>query len=397
MHDAAPSPNPYRELVEKYEALLELQRQPMMRARQPTLQDELTSDDFSSINTKDTDDEQCRQTKTAQSDMRPRKMCLRTPTDFSEAETLSSGFSDETSNKSTQTEENFLCTIADGDDKFSIYDDAAIPIDARFRNRPEYRELFKEIFAILKRAAENKDEGEKLPLLDDNDPCFKAPPVTPAVEELPAFPDDTASVISSVVSEQSVAMSECITKRERQSIISTVKKHVQKNGQENKPPPPLVGKVLPDGRILTPLKREPLEYLAVSVNVRKKNRRRSRGTPLDRSESPIVPSPPRVYFASGGKKRRDYRSVPSSSLASSSVNVGEWNGNSMTIYNKSMQSPSASSSTMNTTFQSPLVGKTPDFRRRTSTASQDLHKLRKLELSYAEVLRRADTKNMHRK
>ncbi|XP_037048610.1 cerebellar degeneration-related protein 2-like isoform X2 [Bradysia coprophila] len=390
LHDSAPSPNPYRELVEKYEALLEVQRQPI-RARQPTLQDELTSGDFSSINTKDTDDERCRQMK-AQNDPRPRKMCLRTPTDFSEAETLSSGFSDETSNKHTQTEENFLCTIADGDDKFSIYDDATMPIDSRFRNRPEYRELFKEIFAILKRAAENKDEGEKLPLLDDNNPCFKAPPVTPAAEELPPIPDDTESIISSVVSEQSVAMSECITKRERQSIISTVKKHVQKSGQENNPP---VGKVLPDGRILTPLKREPLDYLAVSVNVRKKNRRRSRGTPLDRSESPIVPSPPRVYFASG-KKRRDYRSMPSSSLANSSVNIGEWNGSSMTIYNKSMQSPSTSS-TMNTTYQSTPVGKTPDFRRRTSTASQDLHKLRKLELSYAEVLRRADTKNMHRK
>lgn len=364
---------------------MEVKRQPI-RTRQPTLQDELMSDDFSSINTKDTDDEHCRQMK-AQNETRPRKMCLRTPTDFSEAETLSSGFSDETSNKSTQTEENFLCTIADGDDKFSIYDDATMPIDSRFRNRPEYRELFKEIFAILKRAAENKDEGEKLPLLDDNNPCFKAPPVTPAAEELPAFPDETESVISSIVSEQSVAMSECITRRERQSIISTVKKHVQKNGQENKPP---IGKqVLPDGRVLTPLKREPLEYLAVSVNVRKKNRRKSRGTPLDRSESPIVPTPPRVYFASG-KKRRDYRSVPSSSLAN--VNIGEWNGNSMTIYNKSMQSPSASS--MNSSVQSPQVGKTP---RRISTASQDLYKLRKLELSYAEVLRRADTRNMHKK
>lgn len=367
-------------------------KRPPIRTRQPTLQDELISDDFSSINTKDTDDEHCRQMK-SQSDVRPRKVCLRTPTDFSEAETLSSGFADETSNKSTQTEENFLCTIADGDDKFSIYDDAAMPIDSRFRNRPEHRELFKEIFAILKRAAENKDEGEKLPLLDDNNPCFKVPPVTPAVEELPAFPDDTESIISSVVSEQSVAMSECITKRERQSIISTVKKHVQKNGQENKPP---IGKVLPDGRVLTPLKREPLEYVAVSVNVRKKNRRRSRATQLDRSESPIVPTPPRVYFASSGKKRRDYKSVPSSSLASTSVNIGEWNGNSMTIYNKSMQSPSASS-TINSSLQSPLVGKTPDFRRRISTASQDLHKLRKLELSYAEVLRRADARSMHRK
>ena len=91
------------------------------------------------------------------------------PTDFSEAETSSSGFSDETSNKATQTEGrpgSFLCSIADGEDcKFSIYDDNS-PFESRFRKTPEYRQLFSEIFSVLKRAAEAKDEGEKLPLLD---------------------------------------------------------------------------------------------------------------------------------------------------------------------------------------------------------------------------------------
>lgn len=123
----------------------------------------------------------------------PNKTFSTTPTDFSEAETSSSGFSDETSNKATQTESHrlpgsFLCTIVDGEDcRFSIYDNAS-PVDGRFRNTPEYRSLFREIFDILKKAAEAKDEGEKLPLLDDIslplDPP-RVPPVTPAKEELP--------------------------------------------------------------------------------------------------------------------------------------------------------------------------------------------------------------------
>lgn len=93
---------------------------------------------------------------------------------YSETETTSSsGFSDETSNKCTQTETfftgSFLCTISDGDDcRFSIYDDAS-PVESRFRKTPEYRQLFREIFAVLKRAAEAKDEGERLPLLQDTE------------------------------------------------------------------------------------------------------------------------------------------------------------------------------------------------------------------------------------
>lgn len=65
-----------------------------------------------------------------------KRKVMQTPTDFSEAETSSSGFSDEISNKCTQTEETFLCTIADGEDKFSIYDEAS-PIDSRFRHCPK--------------------------------------------------------------------------------------------------------------------------------------------------------------------------------------------------------------------------------------------------------------------
>lgn len=483
--ESSSRPDPYRDLSEKYEALLEVRRNriigtsstPNAVAAATTtitsgpqnLHDELTSGDFSSINTNtnagaippneiassvvidqrrppaanrnncssgdNTSVIGSTNNGTTASTTNGRKTVLRTPTDFSEAETSSSGFADETSNKCTQTDETFLCSIANGEDQFSIYDDAATPaIDSRFRNRPEYRELFKEIFAILKKAAENKDKGDKFPLLDDScSPCFKVPPVTPAAEELPPFPDhsladETESIMSSIVSEQSVAMSERITKQERKTIMDTVKKHIEKShsgatgslvnatggaagGQENKPPH-IAKQMLEDGRVLTPFKRQPLEYLAVSVNIRKKNRKKSRGSPLDRSESPLaLPSPPRVFYAnSQGKKRRDMRSTllgttstmtgsqgsaggPSGSSTPAPSNM-EWNGHSMTVYNRNMKGTAASAAnTATDAAGKPIkcVDASSSTRRvefkRTSAASQDLLMLKQLDLSYAQALR----------
>lgn len=160
---SAPSPNPYRDLVDKYEALLEVHNAEFNRARQDditpanSLHDELTN----ATANKDTNENEQQQftnqnrklmqasaataavvaaaaaaAAAADASGAKRKVNLQTPTDFSEAETSSSGFSDEISNKCTQTEETFLCTIADGEDKFSIYDEAS-PIDSRFRHCPK--------------------------------------------------------------------------------------------------------------------------------------------------------------------------------------------------------------------------------------------------------------------
>ncbi|XP_065074937.1 uncharacterized protein centrocortin isoform X2 [Ochlerotatus camptorhynchus] len=475
----ASSNNPYRELVEKYEALLEVQRNSVNRkpsgvgtgtggglppnsvsaAQQPQdgapqhhhhnhHHEELGSGDFSSLNTKFTDEDGSKKDDQSSNGTR-RKIGLRTPTDFSEAETTSSGFSDEISNKATQTDErprNFLCTIADGEDcKFSIYEDQTV-IDSRFRFSPSHRDLFREIFTILKKAADNRDEGEQLPLLDDQNPpaskavtAPKVPPVTPANEEPPSeFGDDTQSVISSAVSEQSFAMSECITKSERKKIEKQTK-YAEKHGeQENKPPVGVAA--LPDGRILTPYKRQPLEYLSVAVGVNKKKsrRRRNRGSgsdSMDRSDSPIaLPTPTRAYTSTGKKGRSSFRPwnpnepvgspTGNSSAASASTTAAaaasEWNGNSMTIYNRSVNSPtpntssqrsdqsfrnlttggSTSSSSANRNVSTAgsgsnrfadLVDENGDVVQfKPSSASQDLHKLKKLDLSYAEVLRRAD-------
>ncbi|XP_038104868.1 uncharacterized protein LOC6050468 isoform X2 [Culex quinquefasciatus] len=452
------SNNPYRELVAKYEALLEVQRNSLMRKASTTTAttltgvtppqqgqtqqssgqqqqpgEELGSGDFSSLNTKFTDEDGNSKKDDQSSNgggTTRRKIGLRTPTDFSEAETTSSGFSDEISNKATQTDErprNFLCTIADGEDcKFSIYEDQTV-IDSRFRFSPSHRELFREIFGILKKAADNRDEGDQLPLLDDQNPVVggnggkggapKVPPVTPAAEEPPSeFGDDTQSVISSAVSEQSFAMSECITKSERKK-IEKQNKYAEKHGeqqQENKPPVGVAA--LPDGRILTPYKRQPLDYLTVAVGVNKKKsrRRRNRGTgpDMDRSDSPVSTTPSSPRCGSSGKKGRTlYRpwnpnaaspATPSSSnlVSTSSPNgtaTAEWNGTSMTIYNRSINSPTPSSQQQprnpvrpaNHNRFADLADDTP-VQFKPSTASHDLHKLKKLDLSYAEVLRRAD-------
>lgn len=393
---AAPSPNPYRDLVDKYEALLEVHNAAFNRNRQDEttpvsgLQEELISGDFSSINTKDNDPENSRIKEVTVPTGAKRKICLRTPTDFSEAETSSSGYSDETSTKCTQTDETLLCTIADGDDKFSIYDEAS-PIDSRFRHCPRYRYLFKEIFATLKKAAENKDEGEKLPLLDDSS-NLKVPPVTPAAEELPSFPDETESVVSSVVSEQSIAMSECVTKHERK----TAKKNLEhKVGQENKAP--ATKEITENGRVLTPFKREPLEYLAFS-NIRKKNKKRSKNA-FDPSDKPVPPMSPRFFYVNNRKRReRQLYQMPKATTAAAAAATDSvaaaaesiWNGNSITVYNRNIQSPTPSTGKKAATAEAVV------FRSK-STASHDLHKLIKLDLSYAEVLRRADQCKHHRR
>lgn len=152
LHLSAPSPNPYRDLVDKYEALLEVHNSAFTRNRQDdmtpvsSLHDELSN----ATSNKDANEMKQQQQQNKEDDKlmhataaadaaatgAKRKVHLQTPTDFSEAETSSSGFSDEISNKFTQTEETFLCTIADGEDKFSIYDEAS-PIDSRFRHCPK--------------------------------------------------------------------------------------------------------------------------------------------------------------------------------------------------------------------------------------------------------------------
>ncbi|XP_073984784.1 cerebellar degeneration-related protein 2-like isoform X8 [Rhodnius prolixus] len=202
-------PNPYRTLVEKYEALVRAQQASgpagILRPHQPadtagrcmSLQEELAMSGEFTVSSTSSQYHRQEDEDDGHFDVGPTTMVSgdKLGPDFSETETSSSGFSDETMNKSTQTEAHvppgsYLCSITDGDVcKFSIYREAS-PIETRFRKTPEYRRLFREIFDVLKKAAEAKDEGESLPLLEDETPLVesmpKVPPVTPCIEEVPA-------------------------------------------------------------------------------------------------------------------------------------------------------------------------------------------------------------------
>lgn len=380
----------YRDLVEKYEALLEVQRNKASRSQKTnslSLQEEMQmSGNFNNLSTKDTDEESGHgdSLQPEKQAKKERKSFLQTPTDFSEAETNSSGFSDEISNKATQTEGrpgSFLCTIADGEDcKFSIYDDGSPVIDSRFRTRPEYHELFSEIYTVLKKAAENKDKGDDLPLLDDHNTPIKSipqvPPVTPATEECPDFPDnatdDTQSIVSSVMSELSTSQMDPPT------IIEDKENCIAVEVKEKKEEP-----------ILTPLVRQPLEYLSVGVNVRKRSSSRRKKHLAERSDSPQTPilGSPKITYSSrpnSARKRKELKG----SIVENSTNV--WNGTTLHFYSRQTPSPTQNLNNLkNSHYENNL-----DYKP--STASQDLFKLKRLDLSYAEVLRKADNKKRER-
>lgn len=326
---------------------------------------------------KDTDEESGHGSMVKTEQPTKNRKVARTPTDFSETETSSSGFSDETSNKATQTDGrpgSFLCTIADGDDQFSIYDDAS-PIESRFRNRPEYRNLFKEIFSVLKKAAKNKDENEQLPLLDDHSPTKQAPkvpPVTPCTENLPDFPDnltdDTQSVMSSEFSTTALETNQQITSTPKVPSVATS----QTPTKSEEIPIAKTEQSKPE-YILKPLVRPQLEYISISSRKRSSSRRKKQYQ--ERSDSPatIIGGSPKVTYLNrpaSGRRRREFRSGPEAE---------NWNGNTVQFWSNNrsqVSSPTPSQKGYDSTFEI-----------KPSTASQDLHKLKNLDMSYAEVLK----------
>lgn len=388
----------YKEFVEKYEALVEIRCNSNVKQHNnkidnhQSLQEELRiSNDFNNStnnNTKDTDEESGHggSVNTDKNTIKKvNKLLAQTPTDFSEAETSSSGFSDETSNKATQTDGvsgSFLCTIMDGADTISIYDDTS-PIESRFRNRPEYRELFKEIFTVLKKAAVNKEENEEPPTLDDNQPITstpKVPPVTPSVEAFPDFPDsqadDTQSVLSSTISELSMTNFDPPTLVEDPQ---TIKEETQTEEQTKETKEP--------ERVLKPYVRQPLEYISVAVRKRSSSRKK-RQFAADRSDSPVthIVGSPKITYSNrptSGRRRRDFRNTQNE------AENNTWNGNTLHFWpsNRNITSPTSSIGNGRTCYKYEN-----GFEFKPSAASHDLHKLKRLDLSYAEVLRSADAK-----
>lgn len=380
--------NIYRELVDKYEKLMSIQRESTVRRSVALAVSGLESEMKAflergqRLNKHDKEESAC------------------APDALSVTGTSSSGYSDETSTKSTQTDSApgyFLCSI-DGDEdcKLSIYDGSSLSLDSRFRNRPEYRDLFKDIFAVLKKAADRKAEGEQLPLLNDveneSEKIAVVPPVTPAAENIPDMSEmdfDSQSMISSAISEQSIAMSECITKLERK----TLKKQYAAVAAAKST------QILQDGTIMLPTKREPLDYLAEGLGLKKRSRNRKNRTP-DRSDSPNKSphnSPSRSPRQHGSpRKRKDYRPFDFQAIPSplatqqnrQSHKVTEDRHSNSVNTDKQRNVPQASGS-------SSASNEADSIQYRPSTLFQDFHKLKKLDMSYAEVLRKASDNNHH--
>ncbi|ALC45909.1 Cen [Drosophila busckii] len=400
----ADNPNVYRDLIEKYEALLEMQRNSLVLKTNVVIDNNLQQLAKSlKPDPSQSGNEACLITNKSSKTVRGR-----TSAEYSEAETSSSGFSEEISNKYTQTDERpgyFLCSISNGEEcKLSIYDDVS-PIDSHFHSRPEYRELFKEIFGILKKAADSKEN------VQDHDPNSSQPTNdvmtgrdAHGVDEFSVdFGDDTQSIISSVMSNESFAISECVTKLERK----TAKKHINEcKNQENRilqassifastahingtERTDEIRSIEENSRVLTPLKREPLEYLSIGVGIKKKNRnRRNRSQHNNgvRVESPLAQRTPTHHVR---RTRRDFAPIPPDMLGTEFVarrgkerSNTEWDGSPMIIYNRTI----SSSGVKRTSRVFELNG--VEFHP--NTVSQEFHKLKRLDLSYAEVLRRSD-------
>lgn len=391
--------NPYKLLVEKYEKLLELKRSVAPKQapfQAQSLHDEiLNSSDFSSFNTKYTNDDEKKATTQRQ----------KSSTDF-ETDTTSSGiFEEETSTKATQTEESqsLLFSIADGEAcKFSlnmVYDETT-PVERRFKDQPKYQELFKEIFSVLKKAADNKEEGEKLPLLDEEEKIE----ARGAGESSYGNDFDTQSVVSeSVMSENSV-ISECVTKTERKKAKSHKKQAVKDDLDFG---PPTAVKMVA-GKLVTPYNRLALDLSTLAA---KKKARRSNHRSKDKyaggRDSSVCSNASSISnqaSTSAGQSQNDNETEETSTLkrnkrgrrsrellSYSTLGATEWNGDSVMVYSRNSKNPS------NFYCRPGGQDNSGEIEFKTSAASHELKKLKKLDLSYAEVLRHADRSARHRK
>lgn len=402
--DELDSANPYRVLVEKYQALLEVQRHCQPRRKDApnpatcmSLQEELEmSGEFNNFYPTEgavaagPESNKIAASRAKVSENSGKKPFSATPTDFSEAETSSSGFSDETSNKATQTDGrpgSFLCSIADGEDcKFSIYDDNS-PFESRFRKTPEYRQLFSEIFGVLKRAAEAKDEGEKLPLLDDSTTSQIACETSYQEDLQSEATDDNQSVMSSIVSS---VVSEPVFSR----VLST--SSPPSNGQQSdNSKSGNVGAKQPNGKDAGCR----MDYVSVNLRMRKKSsakKNSGKKTLYNGSATPdIIPTtnpkfvPPKP---NGGGRRRFKPFNPAEH-----EHPGTWNGQhnaySTTTRpkdnNRRQQHTCARGSGEQQQQHNNFEYR--DFKP--STASEEVARLKRLEMSYAEVLRTPNNKS----
>lgn len=361
--------NQYKELVEKYEALFEDNQ--TSKNQYMSLQDELRLSGDYTITQKEADEESGHEDASKKRHItKENKITYHTPTDFSEAETSSSGFADETSSKYTQTEGtgSFLCTLADGEEKFSIYDDTS-PIEVHFQKRPQYRELFKEIFTVLKKTAENKEEGKDIVSLNETNVsalnAITSSDLNDTLTNYHDIPDDTESIVSSTMSipasipEQTHIIENII---EAQNQIPQNDSQVKEDFKPSEP-------------VLRPLIRQNFDYLT-KENKKRSSRRKHRHS-ADRSDSPVthIIGSPKITFSSRPNSGRRRKELKNASAESENL----WNGNSLQFYNTRCRSKDPS--------PAPSLSSEKAYEFKPSVASQEMRKLKNLDRSYAEVLK----------
>ncbi|XP_050451441.1 BICD family-like cargo adapter 1 isoform X1 [Cataglyphis hispanica] len=397
--DELDSANPYRVLVEKYQALLEVQRHCQPRRKDApnpacmSLQEELEmsgefNNFYSAENAVATGPESNKiASRSKASDNSGKKPFSATPTDFSEAETSSSGFSDETSNKATQTDGrpgSFLCSIADGEDcKFSIYDDNS-PFESRFRKTPEYRQLFSEIFGVLKRAAEAKDEGEKLPLLDEST-TSQTTYETSFQEDLQSeATDDNQSVMSSMVSS---VVSEPVFSRVQSACSPPSAKNDQQSDNKS-------GAKQSDGKDAGCR----MDYVSVNLRMRKKSSAKKnfggkRAHYNDRSTTPdVIPTTnPKFVPPKPNSGRRRFKPFNPAEHEHSETWNGQHNATTTRPRDNNRRQQHACTRGSSEQQQPHNNYEYRDFKP--STASEEVARLKRLEMSYAEVLRTPNNKS----
>lgn len=248
---------------------------------------------------------------------------------------------DDASSKHTQTDENSVQLFAT---MANFYRTDTDVIESRFKNRPEYKELFKEIFDTLKIMSTDEQKQPEMATAEHEE-RFNA--VYNMFEELSV--DDTQSINSSIMSEPTSILSERITKIERKNIKKAKKAAEKEKSQKG---PVVMG--LADGRIVTPYNRDPLLDV---INITGKKRARH------------------------GKKKRDAAAAKQRFSGADSPAPFDVEGLRM------IDSPTPS---LVEKYRESVGENGVEFKP--SSASQNLHKLKKLDLSYAEVLRLADAK-----
>ncbi|XP_018917753.2 uncharacterized protein Cen isoform X2 [Bemisia tabaci] len=391
----------YRDLVEKYNAVIEAQRPPPHLGL--SLQEELQlSGDFNSFNKvqddsdSETDKPQRKEPRKKEFDITSKAAFSSTPTDFSEAETSSSGFSDETSNKGTQTDTHFppgslLCAIFDGD-RYSLYDDTS-PLEKRFRRIPKYKQLFQEIFEVLSRASAAKDEGEKLPLMHDATPVCenlpKVPPVTPAQEELPLHlitaASDNVSVISEELSETSGS-----PRDETKTLTKTAAKKLKKQAKQaaKQDLAKAAEAVLSEQDFSKKTPEEQSEHGSKKKSHGRKKSREIGGSSQPSSPFPTAPSSPALVPkgspAKVTRRRRFEKGVTDSPVRS--AERSSWCVPNDRDLSRRISQEGSNDSPKHSLYKRKQMS-VHDFLPYSSSAAQEVAKLKILEKSYADVLK----------